>query len=92
MIVLVQFDIDLRHIVKMTDQLANQAAEQLKLYEKQKAQTERKLDASKHQQSTTLQEKLNARLKKKEDKSKQKAEQDEKNSLQKSGMIKVLIL
>jgi len=72
-----------------SDDLANQAAEQLKIYEKQKAETERKLDASKHQQSSTLEDKLKARLKKKEEKEKLNKEKAETDKLIATGVVKV---
>lgn len=71
------------------DELAAQAAEQMKLYEEQKEQSEKQQQAAKLQQNSSLQEKLNARLKKKEEKAKQEQEKSEKYKLQSAGSVKV---
>ena len=66
---------------KSQNDLAAQAEEQLRLHEKQMVQTERRLDAEKHQQSSSLQDKLNSRLKKKEEKLKLNQEKAERDKL-----------
>ena len=68
-------------------QLAKQAEEQLKLHEK----TARRLDAAKHQQSSTFQDKLNARIRKKEEKEREKNELKEKQDLHSSGAVQVCL-
>lgn len=71
------------------EELSAQAAEQLRLYEDQKEENLRKQEAAKNSQNASLQEKLNARLKKKEEKAKAEQEKSEKYKLQVSGDIKV---
>ena len=74
------------------DELAAQAAEQMRLYEDQKEVSQRKQEAAKNLQNASLQEKLNARLKKKEEKQKIEQEKSEKYQLQSSaGPAKVMI-
>ena len=75
--------------MSVVDQLAAEAAERMKLYEKEKEITERKIEAEKHQQNASLQEKLCQRLRKKEEKKKLEQEQDEKNKLKLAGFLKV---
>ena len=74
------------------EELSAQAAEQLRLYEDQKEQNEKKQEAAKHLQNASLQEKLNARLKKKEEKEKVEQEKSEKYKLQSAGLTKVNLL
>lgn len=69
----------------MSAELAKQAEEQLKLHEK----NTRRLDAAKHQQSSTFQDKLNARIKKKEEKLKLQTAEKEKSELYSAGVVKV---
>lgn len=75
-----------------TEELAAQAAEQMRLHEEAKAESERKQDAAKSHQNASLQDKLNARLKKKEEKLKLEQEKMEQDKLKKAGLLKVLIL
>ena len=70
------------------DQLAAQAAEQLRIHEI----AERRLDAAKHQQDASLQEKLAMRLKKKEESAQAQRENQEKSQLLASGAVKVKFL
>lgn len=71
----------------MSAELAKQAEEQLKLHEK----NTRRLDAAKHQQSSTFQDKLNARIKKKEEKLKLQTAEKEKSELYSAGVVKVFV-
>ena len=71
------------------DELAEQAAEQMRLHVKERETQQRKQEADKHQQMTTLQDKLNARLKKKEQKAKEDQDKKERSRLQEDGAIKV---
>ncbi|XP_066928975.1 uncharacterized protein [Clytia hemisphaerica] len=66
------------------DELAAQAAEQMRLYEDQKETSQRRQEAAKNLQNASLQDKLNARLKKKEEKQKIEQEKSEKYQLQAS--------
>ena len=74
------------------DELAAQAAEQLRLHEKQKEDSEKKLVAAKSLQNASLQEKLNARLKKKDEKIKLEQEKAEKDKLKLTGLLKVFYI
>jgi len=71
------------------DELAAQAAEQLQLYEDQKEISKQKQEAAKNLQNASLQDKLNARLKKKEEKQRIEQEKSEKYKLQSSARTKV---
>lgn len=73
----------------MADELAAQAAEQMRLHVEAKELSERKRDQEKSQQNASLQEKLNARLKKKEEKLKIEREKAEQNNLKRAGLLKV---
>ena len=72
-----------------TDELAAQAAEQMRLHEEAKQLSDRKRDAEKSQQNASLQEKLNARLKRKEEKLRMEQEKIEQNNLKRAGLLKV---